>query len=242
MKVITYFKKYTGKSKSIVDALKAIGASSSMENRKKIATLNNIKNYTGKASQNTKMLNLLKKGKLIKKVTIKEVKTDCQKFVSYLNDMDTTYHTYGSQIHYSYDDAPKTYDDAKKRLKAGKNIGTTCVVPIKWALKKLGINPDGFYGKNGKFVGFDADMKKKLSKISGKGYTVKQAVDKKHLKAGDICCFKGRTHTFAYTGKGYTCFDGGHAVMKNGIFTGIVANYNTNYYNTLEIAYILRWR
>ena len=62
----SYYKKYTGSSVSIVDALKAIGVDSSMNNRKKIAKANGISNYTGTASQNTQLLNLLKQGKLKK--------------------------------------------------------------------------------------------------------------------------------------------------------------------------------
>ena len=61
-----YFKKYTGKSGSIVDALKAIGEQSSYSYRKKIAAKNGIGGYLGTPSQNTKMLRLLKDGKLIK--------------------------------------------------------------------------------------------------------------------------------------------------------------------------------
>lgn len=61
-----YYKKYTGKSVSLVDALKSIGVNNTMTNRKKIAKANGIKNYTGSAAQNTKMLELLKKGKLVK--------------------------------------------------------------------------------------------------------------------------------------------------------------------------------
>ena len=64
---ISYYKAYKGKSESIVDALKAIGADSSFNNRKAIAKANGISNYTGTASQNIKMLNLLKQGKLIKR-------------------------------------------------------------------------------------------------------------------------------------------------------------------------------
>lgn len=66
----TYYKKYTGTSKSIVTALQSIGVSSTYSNRKSIAVLNGITNYTGTASQNTKLLNLLKQGKLIKKKTL----------------------------------------------------------------------------------------------------------------------------------------------------------------------------
>ena len=61
-----YYPRYKGKSKSIVDALKSLGINSSKSNRKKIALLNSIKNYSGSTAQNTKLLNLLKKGKLIK--------------------------------------------------------------------------------------------------------------------------------------------------------------------------------
>lgn len=61
-----YFKKYTGKSVSIVDALVSIGEPYSFSYRSKIAKANNIKLYVGTAKQNTTMLNLLKQGKLIK--------------------------------------------------------------------------------------------------------------------------------------------------------------------------------
>lgn len=63
---VSYFTKFTGKTESIVTALYMIGADGSFEYRKKIAAANNITGYTGSAEQNTKMLNLLKKGKLIK--------------------------------------------------------------------------------------------------------------------------------------------------------------------------------
>lgn len=65
-KKITYYPRYKGKSSSIVDALKSLSINPSKSNRKKIATLNGIKNYTGSATQNTRLLNLLKKGKLVK--------------------------------------------------------------------------------------------------------------------------------------------------------------------------------
>ena len=62
----SYYKKYNGSTTSIVDALKAIGVDSSKSNRTKIAKANGISNYTGTASQNTQLLNLLKQGKLKK--------------------------------------------------------------------------------------------------------------------------------------------------------------------------------
>lgn len=61
-----YFKKYAGSSLSIVDALKSINEKSDYEYRKKIANINGIGNYVGTGTQNTKLLTLLKQGKLIK--------------------------------------------------------------------------------------------------------------------------------------------------------------------------------
>lgn len=65
-KKIVYYPRYRGKSSSVVDAMKSLKINSSRKNREKIAALNGIGNYNGSASQNTKMLNLLKKGRLIK--------------------------------------------------------------------------------------------------------------------------------------------------------------------------------
>lgn len=65
-KKIVYYPRYKGKSSSMVDALKSLSINPSKSNRKRIATLNGVKNYTGSAMQNTRLLNLLKKGKLIK--------------------------------------------------------------------------------------------------------------------------------------------------------------------------------
>lgn len=65
-KKTVYYPRYKGKSKSLVDALKSLGINSGKNNRKRIAVLNGIKNYSGTATQNTRLLNFLKKGKLIK--------------------------------------------------------------------------------------------------------------------------------------------------------------------------------
>lgn len=61
-----YYPACSSSYKSIVDALNSIGVDSSFNHRKKIAAANGISNYTGTAAQNTKMLNLLKQGKLKK--------------------------------------------------------------------------------------------------------------------------------------------------------------------------------
>lgn len=62
----SYYPKYNGSTSSIVDALKSIGVDSSYNNRKNIAKKNGISNYSGSASQNTQLLNLLEQGKLKK--------------------------------------------------------------------------------------------------------------------------------------------------------------------------------
>lgn len=62
-----YYPKYEGASGSIITALAAVGEKdTSKAHRAKIAAANGITNYAYTAAQNTKMVNLLKKGKLIK--------------------------------------------------------------------------------------------------------------------------------------------------------------------------------
>lgn len=61
-----YYKKCDKKYTSLVDALNSIGVNSSFSNRKVIAKKNGIQLYVGSAKQNTKLLNLLKQGKLKK--------------------------------------------------------------------------------------------------------------------------------------------------------------------------------
>jgi len=51
---------------TLIDCLNKIGADSSYRNRKKIAIANGIENYSGTAAQNTEMLILLQRGKLIR--------------------------------------------------------------------------------------------------------------------------------------------------------------------------------
>lgn len=64
--IVSYYPKYTGKSTSLVDALKAVHVkNTSKAFRTKIAKANGITNYKGTDAQNTTMLNLLKQGKLI---------------------------------------------------------------------------------------------------------------------------------------------------------------------------------
>lgn len=70
---IEYYPACSSSYTSLADALKSVGEDSSFSKRKEIAILNDIADYSGTASQNIQMLNLLKQGKLIK---AKKTKTD----------------------------------------------------------------------------------------------------------------------------------------------------------------------
>lgn len=59
-----YYANTSYKGSSIVEALRQINVDSSYAYRKKLAELNGIINYKGTATQNTELLNLLKRGRL----------------------------------------------------------------------------------------------------------------------------------------------------------------------------------
>lgn len=69
-KIDIYYKKYKGSSVQVDVVFKAIGVPSkyygNFTRRKKVATKNGIKGYLGTAKQNTKLIELAKKGKLKK--------------------------------------------------------------------------------------------------------------------------------------------------------------------------------
>lgn len=66
-KPVSYYPKCASSYNSIVDALMAVGEMNITKSyRKNIAAANGIRNYTGSAAENTKLLKLLKNGKLIK--------------------------------------------------------------------------------------------------------------------------------------------------------------------------------
>jgi len=237
----TCFPKYTGKSNSIVDALHAVGAKdTSKAYRKKIAKLNGISNYTCDATQNMKMLSKLKAGNLIKNVT--EVLVMREKFIKKLQEYQPVLKKYGNLLHYSWDDAASTFEKAKARLKDGKTTGITCVVPCRWALKDIGIGPSGFYAKDGSFKNcYKGDITKHTKRItsgSAVGQTIKQAVEEKLLKPGDILCFKGKTHTFVYSGNGFFVYDGGRSAKW--AKDGILVDYSKHHANDI-ISEVIRW-
>ena len=63
VQIVEYYPKY---EETLVKVLDAMDIDSSKEHRTKIAAAHGISRYTGTAAQNTKMLTLLKRGKLVK--------------------------------------------------------------------------------------------------------------------------------------------------------------------------------
>ena len=235
-----YYKKYTGKSGSIVDALTAVGVKDvSMSARKRIASLNGIRGYSGTAAQNTALLEKLKAGKLIRSKV--ESFPNRERFVGRLQKYQPVLKKYGDQIYYSFSDSEATFAKAEARLKAGKDTGLTCVVPCRWALKDIGIDPAGFTAENGSFRNcHKGAVKAHLERImSGEvvGKTVKQAVDKGLLKPGDILTYKGKDHTFVYSGDRCYVYDGGRygSYEKDGILHDYAARGE-------KVSEILRWK
>ena len=235
-----YYKKYTGKSGSLVDALTAIGLKDvSLEKRKKIAALNGIKNYSGTAAQNTALLKKLKAGKLIKSAT--ETYPHLEKFLGRLQTYNPILKKYGKKLYYSWDDSEPTFAKAKALLEAGKETGLTCVVPCRWALKDIGIDPTGFYGDDGTFKScYKGDIKKHMKRITSDGpigKTVAQAVKSKLLQPGDIIAYKGKTHTFVFSGERCKVYDGGHSAEYPKV--GVLVDYSSR---KEKISEILRWK
>lgn len=140
-----------------------------------------------------------------------------------------------------------SFTKAKDRVARQEKVGITCLVPIAWALHAMGIKKaDGKSWVSGNYGSFKyhytGGVKARLKRITdGKaiGKTVKTAVDDDLLKPGDIIAFKNKTHTVAYSGKDYYVYEGGHAAMKDGKYTGIKVSYS-NYVH--KISEILRWK
>ena len=140
-----------------------------------------------------------------------------------------------------------SFAKAKNRIADGKKVGITCLVPIAWALSAMGIKKaDGKPWVSGNYGSFKdhytGGVKTKLQRLTeGKaiGKTIKKAEDENLLKPGDILAFKDKTHTVAYSGSDCYVYEGGHAAMKDGKYTGIKVSYN-NY--THKVSEILRWK
>jgi hypothetical protein len=160
----------------------------------------------------------------------------------------------------------KTFAAAQAQAAKKGKIKVNCRAGITWAFTDMGITTGAtntshaIYAKNGTF-------KKRLTgdplvatnvqnyvtwitegEVIGK--TVKQAVDAGLLKPGDMCAFKGRTHTFTYSGKGYKFYDGGTICEMTGYDeVGLLLDYSTGKSKKYTfdsqdrlISEILRWK
>ena len=179
--------------------------------------------------------------------SVKSVSKNAIRFIGYLNN----YHHYVKDnsrwFFYKFMSEVDSFKKAQDRIADKKKVGMTCLVPMAWALRAMGIRrADGkiwVSGNEGSFKShYTGGVKKYLTRVTSGGAigkTVKEAVDAGLLKPGDFIAFKNKTHTAAYTGDGYVVFDGGHNSMKDGKYTGIRANYQ-NYKH--KISEILRWK
>lgn len=158
------------------------------------------------------------------------------------------YHAYikahGSKFYRHYDSSMTTFAKAKKAIGDGKEVGLTCVVPLRWALAELGIKrADGkslISGNDGSFEPhYTGDVKKYFDLITtgpAIGLSPKEAIDKGLLKEGDIVCYNGLTHTSVFIGDEYKFYEGGSQCVKDGHYpNGIKLNYEKYPYKISEI-------
>lgn len=178
------------------------------------------------------------------------VNENAQKFLDYLESYHKFIKAHGNKFYYHYDSSLTSFEKAKAKVKKGHKTGITCLVPIRWALHDMHIErKDGkslIYPVNGSFkVFYNGDIEKKFKRVRDgvRGKTIKEAVNKKLLKPGDIICFQSKydsQHTFAYSGDGYYMYEGGHANIKNGHYpNGIKPNYKKR---KEKISEVLRWK
>ena len=167
------------------------------------------------------------------------------RFLHHLEVMHTYVKHNGSKFKYYFDKNLTTFQKAKNYIAKGGIAGITCVVPCRWALKAVGIDPSGFWGKDATFKhcykGVIKDHFKRVTEGGAVGMTVKQAVDKGVFPIGAICAFKGRTHTFVYSGDRYYVYDGGHAAIKDGKYTGVKVDYSVKNKNCIISEYLV-WK
>lgn len=182
-------------------------------------------------------------GKYIEKVPAEAVEV-----LSLLKKYSAFIKTHAPYMFNEYMSDLDTYEKAKARVYAKKKVGLTCVVPLRWALKEMGIKrKDGkslVYGENGTFdKSYNGGVKNHLRRILHEkpvGMTVKEAVSKNLLKHGDIICYRKHTHTSVYSGKGCWMYEGGGATFRQGVEKhGIKVDRST--YDK-KIAEVLRWR
>ena len=131
---VIYYPKCASGHTSIVDALKSIGVDASYNNRKSIAKINGISNYTGTASQNKTLLNLLKQGRLIKSnVNTPRIALSTGNFTLDLNGTKskviTVSHQYSRSCCYSWETSGNN-NYAKMTWGSWINNGTACPLTV----------------------------------------------------------------------------------------------------------------
>ena len=177
-------------------------------------------------------------------VTARFTGTPRQQFLAYLNYYSTYIQTHPLYFKREFDDKLVSFAHAVQKVNLNKKAGITCVVPIRWAMKDMGIGGH-IKAEKGKFKSFKGLMPIYLVKITQGpfvGKTFKEAVDQNLLMPGDIIALKKKTHTFAYSGSGYLCYDGGAASKAKGYHNiGILVDYS-KMYKTDGITQILRWK
>lgn len=100
--IFDYYPACSSNQTSIVNALNSIGVDSSFSFRKQIAAANNISNYSGTASQNTQLLNLLKAGKLLRPGSAASIVNYFPKYTGSSNSLVTGLGAVGADSSYSY--------------------------------------------------------------------------------------------------------------------------------------------
>ena len=185
---------------------------------------------------------------------VKVISTPRIRFLAYLDLYNSYIKANGKYFKRQYDISVNKFSKARKKVEAKQVVGITCVVPIRWALREIGIKRgdgshlinayEGTFSKYNCYSGDVVNHFKLITSGGAVGKSFKDAVDKKLLVAGDIITFKGRTHTFVYSGVGYKCYDGGQAAEIKGYSkVGITVDYTTvGSYKKVPISEILRWK
>lgn len=179
--------------------------------------------------------------------TLAEARSISSKIVQLLSAYNAYITIHYKNFYNHYDSEMTTFAKAKSAVSAGKKVGLTCVVPLRWALAELGIkNASGKYLLNapgGTFSKYlTGDMLLYFDRIKTPvGMTVIQAIDKKLLKAGDIVAYKGHEHVSTYSGSGYKFYEGGGLCEKNKTYpNGVLLDYSKNYWKSETISEVLR--
>lgn len=140
-------------------------------------------------------------------------------FICHLSYYNTYIKAHGKLMEYN-GTADKPFKTVKKKINSKQKAKINCIVPAVWAMTDMGFSTENFYAKlgsfKGKYVGTITKYTTRYTSGHGVGKTIKQAVDSKLLKAGDILCFENLTHAFVYTGTKYKVYDAGNYNYKKG--------------------------